>query len=78
MSGLDVLRQQWKTVTIEPVVAFNAVGLGIVIGTQIKTDLLYWKACVELNYAETFCSNITNEGLKDDHAKLNVSNYVTQ
>jgi hypothetical protein len=78
MSALEVIRQQWRTVTIEPVVAFNAVGLGIVIGTQIKTDLLYWKACKELNYEETFCNNITHEGLKDDQAKLNVSHFVTE
>lgn len=78
MPGLEVLRQQWRTVTIEPVVAFNAIGLGIVIGTQIKTDLLYWKACRELSYEDAFCSNITHEGLRDDQAKLNVSNYVTE
>jgi len=78
LSVFKFLKRQAHTITIEPVIAFYTIGFGIVFGAQINTDLLYWKACVELEYPEISCNNITQEGFNDTLLKVNVSNYVTE
>jgi len=78
LSVFEFLKRQAHSITIEPVIAFYTIGYGIVFGAQINTDLLYWKACVELGYPKTSCDNITQERFNETLLKVNVSNYVTE
>lgn len=78
MGVLDIVMWQFKDITIEPVIMLHTFGLGITNGAQIYTDLMYWKACVELGNSADICDNITQEGLNDTQLKQEVSNYVTK
>ncbi len=78
MGLLKLVMWQFKDITIEPVIMLNTLGLGIINGAQIYTDLMYWKACVELGNSASLCDNITLEGFNDTQLKQDVSNYVTK
>ena len=47
-------------ISLEPIVFLRALGLLIVNGAQITTDLLLWKVCYyEQNNSEDICRNLT-------------------
>ena len=56
----------YMSLTIEPVIFMHAIGLAIINGSQVSTNLLIWKICnLELNFTEDICSNLTDEANKE-------------
>ncbi len=64
------IKDYFKSFTIEPTVVFNILGLSILLGAQILTDLMIWKICnIELEYSEDICANLSleiNEDAEND------------
>lgn len=66
-------------ITAEPTVFFLAIGNSLENGARITTDLLINKIChFELNYDETVCANLTNEGFENynDEVQSKVNNFL--
>ena len=57
---MSFLLQLKNIITIEPAIALNRFGIGVIEGGQIQSDLLLWKVChLEFNYTEEICGNLT-------------------
>ena len=55
-------------ITLEPVTYVNTLGVGIIDGAQVTTDLLLQKICNEkLNFTQEICANFTtNESIENE------------
>ena len=57
---MSFLLQLKNIITIEPAIALNRFGIGVIEGGQIQSDLLLWKVChLEFDYTEEICGNLT-------------------
>ena len=68
----------YRSLTIEPVVFLHAMGLSIINGAQITTNLMIWKIChLQLNFDEDICSNLTHEANKhyEEIVQTEVNNF---
>ena len=74
-----MIRKAFSLITIEPTVFLRAVGLYIVIGSAIRSELLLQKICrKDLGYNATVCENleadenedIENQGRTDLYSNL--------
>ena len=60
----------WKNITIEPVVLFYLLSIGM--KEVIRSNLLLDKAClVKLGYNHTFCDNLTETGDSENDKEFN-------
>ena len=60
----------WKNITIEPVVLFYLLSIGM--KEVIRSNLLLDKAClVKLRYNHTFCDNLTETGDSENDKEFN-------
>ncbi len=80
---LTEVKDYIKSFTIEPVVVFNILGISVIFGAQIDTDLLIWKLChIELEYSEDVCANLSldvNEDAENDvQRKLQAFEVIQQ
>ena len=51
-----------KSITLEPAIVSFILGLALILGAQIQTDLLIWKIChIELNNTEDACANLRQD-----------------
>ena len=58
----DSVKTYLKSFTIEPILALKMLGVYILYGTQVETNLLIWKLChFELGYSEKVCQNLSLE-----------------
>lgn len=79
-----MIKKAFSLITIEPSVFLRAVGLYIVIGSAIRSELLLQKICrKDLGYNATICENleddenedIENQGSKSQHFRAPASLY---
>ena len=65
------------SISLEPVTFFFAIGLAILDGAQVTTDLLLWKVChLELNYSEDICSNLTQFESIESEVQQNANDFL--
>ena len=68
MGLINKVKDEIKSITIEPFIFFYIFSLKIDQGAQITNNLLIWKIChLEKNYSEAICSNLT----LDEYSSIN-------
>ena len=75
------ISKQWKTVTIEPMIFLFILGMSILNGAQIPTNILIVKICnYELNYTAEICNNLGEDSNKDiqDDIQIRVNNFIVK
>ena len=56
----------FKTFSIEPIIFFHIFANYILAGSQVRTNIILWKVCVDkLGYNETICENLDAEENED-------------
>jgi hypothetical protein len=71
MGLIDTLKNEVKSITIEPFVFLFLGARFIIDGAQLQTNLMIWKICnLELNYSSEICSNLTLDQYEDKNIEV--------
>ena len=65
--------QGLKSITVEPVIFFFLLGMFILNGAQVPTNILVYKVChYEMNFTESICENLGDEANKDIEQEVRI------
>ncbi len=71
MGTFETIKNEFKSITIEPVILLFMGGLFIIQGAQLNTNLLIWKICtIEKNYSSEICDNLTLDKYDDQNTEV--------